>query len=82
MGADSFRVRWDAAGSSLDFVALRPARALAGGMNSYSEPTPEQETVGGGAQSVPEPKKDDPRELGGDDTVAANDDLTVEGVER
>ena len=51
-------------------------------MNSYSEPSPEQEIAGGGAESVPDPKKDDPRELGGDDTVAANDDLSTEEVQR
>lgn len=54
-------------------------------MTSYSEPSPEQETVGGGAESVPEPtgpKTDDPRQLGGDDTVAANDELSNEEVER
>lgn len=59
--------------------------ALARHMTSYSEPSPEQETVGGGAQSVPEPvdpQTEDPRELSGDDTVEANDELSNEEVER
>jgi hypothetical protein len=46
-----------------------------------------QEPVGGGGESVPDPREDDPhehdpRELGGDDTVAANDELSDEEVER
>jgi hypothetical protein len=79
------RARWDAAASSLEFVAALPARALAWPMTSYSEPSPEQETVGGGAESIPQPedpRTDDPRELGGDDSVAANDALSSEEVKR
>lgn len=59
-------------------------------MNSYSEPSPEQETVGGGAESVPQPvdphtenpETEDPAQLGGNDTVAANDELSADEVQR
>ena len=91
LGAESlgaqhpFRVGWDATGRSLRRIAPHGREALARQMTSYSEPSPEQETVGGGAESVPEPvdpRTEDPRELGGDDTVEASDELSNEEVER
>jgi hypothetical protein len=63
----------------LRFVASRPLRALADEMTSISDPSYSQEPVGGGSESVPDPEQE---QLGGDDTVEANDELSNEEVER
>lgn len=70
---------WARAGSCLRSVAQSPPRALAGGMTSISDPMYSEEPVGGGAESVPDPNEE---QLGGDDTVEANDELSNEEVER
>jgi hypothetical protein len=48
-------------------------------MTRINDPAFYAESTGGGAESVPDPQPD---ELGGPDTVEANDELTVEEVER
>ena len=45
------------------------------------DPAYSTEPVGGGAESVPDPHEH-PSELGDDDTIASNDELTEGGVER
>ena len=55
----------ETADRSLRFADFVTRRALAWRM-SYSEPSPEQEVVGGGAQSVPkpvDPKTEKPEEV-------------------
>jgi len=45
------------------------------------DPAYSKEPVGGGAESVPDPDEN-PGELGDDETIASNDELSDGGVER
>lgn len=63
----------------LGAVASGAPSALAEAMTSISDPTYSEEPVGGGAESVPDPEQE---QLGGNDTVEANDELGNEEVER
>ena len=55
-------------------------------MNSISDPGYSEEPAGGGAESIPDPVmpefEEQPEQLGGADTVAANDALDDEEVTR
>lgn len=55
-------------------------------MTSMSDPTNPDDPAGGGAESIPVPVtpefEEQPEQLGGPDTVAANDELDDEGVTR
>lgn len=66
-------------------IAALAARALAEHM-SISDPAYTEEPAGGGAESIPDPVapqfEEQPEQLGGPDTVAANDALDDQGVER
>ena len=61
-------------------------RAFAEGMTSISDPAYSEEPAGGGAESIPDPVapefEEQPEQLGGPDTVAANDALDDEEVTR